>query len=243
MALEGDRYRVGRRQVGGGWSFVLLRTDPAIVLSRRLGLAITLMLGILVLTYYAVIRRELAGEAQLLEQQQVMVELTDALEIEATTDHLTGASNRARFSEILAAEMERASRYKTPLCIVMFDIDYFKQINDAHGHHAGDDVLVNLSALVEGNIRANDRLARWGGEEFMILAPNSDLDDGIDLAGKTRKAIEQNNFGAAGRVTCSFGVAEYRPGDTEESITNRADAALYRAKSLGRNRVEREADA
>ncbi|MDP2811097.1 MAG: diguanylate cyclase [Rhodocyclaceae bacterium] len=243
MTLEGSNYLVGRKSVGDGWSFLVMRTDPALVMVRLFGMIITGMLSLMALVYYAVIQREFGSQASLLEQHHALEKLSAALEIQATTDSLTGTFNRARFSAMLAAEMERARRYGAPFGIVMVDIDHFKQINDTHGHLAGDEVLVSLSGLVGGNVRATDRLARWGGEEFMILAPNSTIGGAVDLAEKTRLAIENHDFGAAGRVTCSFGVAQYRPDDTEESITGRADDALYRAKSLGRNRVERETGA
>ncbi len=164
----------------------------------------------------------------------------EELERQATTDTLTGIYNRLKFSEVLSAEIGRAERYGAPLSLVMLDIDHFKEVNDAYGHQAGDSVLRELARLISANIRNYDSFARWGGEEFMLLAPNDSLENAAALAGKLRAIVQESAFEGAGRVTCSFGVAAYRAGDTLESFTGRADEALYKAKSGGRNRVEAE---
>jgi len=156
----------------------------------------------------------------------------------AARDQLTGAFNRRSFDELLPREMARARRYKTPLALVMFDIDHFKKVNDTHGHPAGDDLLFALTTFVGANVRDSDILARWGGEEFMLIAPNADAEAGRRLAEKLRALIEHGDFGAIGRVTCSFGVTQLEPDDTPESFVARADESLYRAKQGGRNRVE-----
>jgi diguanylate cyclase (GGDEF)-like protein/PAS domain S-box-containing protein len=159
------------------------------------------------------------------------------LELLATTDPLTGASNRRRFEEVLHGEIARSSRYGVPLSLVIFDVDHFKRINDSHGHPVGDEVLVRLAGLIAGNIRETDVLARLGGEEFAVLAANCDADCARQLAEKLRRLIEAQAFPGAGAVTCSFGVAGYRAGDGEDALVRRADEALYRAKGEGRNRV------
>ena len=161
----------------------------------------------------------------------------DRLKEMASTDPLTGAYNRRRFSEVMQTELARAKRYGTPLTLVIFDIDHFKRINDTFGHSAGDQVLFKLALLVSGNIRDTDIFARWGGEEFVILATHCDTNCPSSLAEKIRKLIEEYLFDEVGRVTCSFGVTEYRAGDDQESIVKRADGNLYRAKEAGRNRV------
>ncbi|MDP1681934.1 MAG: diguanylate cyclase [Burkholderiales bacterium] len=160
-----------------------------------------------------------------------------ALEDIATHDRLTGAWNRRQFDELLAREMNRARRYKSPLSLIMFDIDHFKKVNDTWGHQAGDDLLAVLSVYVSANIRDIDMLARWGGEEFMVIAPDTGSEAARLLAEKLRALIENGNFGEAGRITCSFGVTQFQPDDTAESFTSRADAAMYAAKESGRNRV------
>lgn len=162
----------------------------------------------------------------------------EKLRLQATTDALTGIANRRQFDVVLEAEMSRAMRHHLPLAVMIVDIDYFKQINDAFGHQVGDDVLVELTRLVSGNIRAHDFFARWGGEEFVILSPNCDAENMRLLAEKLRVAVEMHAFPDISRVTCSFGLTDYRIGDSAENFIGRADAGLYRAKESGRNRVE-----
>jgi diguanylate cyclase (GGDEF)-like protein len=121
---------------------------------------------------------------------------------------------------------------------VLYDVDRFKSINDTYGHQLGDNVLIELSKLVAGNIRSIDVLARWGGEEFAIMFPGSDGEMASQAAEKLRAAIEQIAIDGIETVTCSFGIAEYADSDTALSLIARADRALYRAKVNGRNRVE-----
>ncbi len=158
----------------------------------------------------------------------------------ATTDPLTGIYNRRRFNEVMHAELARAKRYATPLSLIIFDIDHFKQINDQFGHPIGDQVLIQLSALVSNTLREADVLARWGGEEFTILAPNCDLQCGRRFAEKLRMLIETYKFTDVSKVTCSFGITDYRENDDQSSLVKRADHSLYKAKQMGRNRVEVE---
>lgn len=155
----------------------------------------------------------------------------------ASTDHLTGAMNRMRFQEHLSEEMKRADRYGTPLSVAMFDIDDFKSINDRLGHDAGDRVLTELVKLVEANIREHDRLARWGGEEFMLLAPGCGPEEMAGLGEKLRALIESGRPGGVGLVTCSFGVTDLAPGDSGADFLRRVDEALYLAKRRGKNSV------
>lgn len=157
---------------------------------------------------------------------------------QATTDSLTGIANRRKFYSVLSAEMGRAERYHLSLAVMMLDIDHFKEINDTLGHQVGDDVLAELAKLISGMIREQDVFARWGGEEFAILAPSRDAEGMRQFAEKLRGAVEAHFFPGVGRVTCSFGLAEYQPHEAIESFFRRIDAALYRAKGNGRNRVE-----
>lgn len=156
----------------------------------------------------------------------------------ATTDSLTGIANRREFTSILTAEMARAKRYGVPMSLVMYDLDYFKRVNDTYGHDVGDYVLQAVTAQVKGNIRANDVVARWGGEEFMVLMPQSDLPSAVNAADKLRLAIAGYQFEKVGQLTVSFGVAAFEPQDDMNSLLKRVDDALYRAKEQGRNRVE-----
>lgn len=156
----------------------------------------------------------------------------------ATTDSLTGIANRRQFSTILSGEVDRAKRYGTPMSVVMYDIDYFKRVNDTYGHDVGDLVLQALTGLVKENIRTNDVLARWGGEEFMVLMPQSDIQAARDASEKLRLAIAAHHFDQCDKLTVSFGVASFERQDDLNSLLKRVDDALYRAKAQGRNRVE-----
>ena len=165
--------------------------------------------------------------------------LNDLLTHQAMTDPLTGIANRLKFSEALHAEIHRARRYGDPLSLIMFDIDYFKKINDTYGHQAGDLVLREITALVAKNTRIHDLFARWGGEEFLIMVTNNTRDNAGLFAEKLRSMIGSYDFSGVGRVTCSFGVAQLTGDENEDQLAERADHALYRAKAAGRNRVER----
>lgn len=156
----------------------------------------------------------------------------------ATTDTLTGAFNRRRFNEVFTSELARAKRYGTPFGLIILDIDHFKHINDTYGHQAGDRVLVQLSSIISNNLRNTDVFARWGGEEFVILTLNCAVVCPRQLSEKLRLLVEKHDFSEAGKVTCSFGVTEFREGDNQEAMVKRADTCLYRAKESGRNRVE-----
>ena len=158
----------------------------------------------------------------------------------ATTDKLTGAHNRRKFDEILSLEMSRARRIDQPLSMIIFDVDHFKRINDTFGHQAGDEVLKMLVGTVREKLRVLDVLARWGGEEFIVLTTSTDLEGAIILAERVRAVVEEQCFSFAVHITISLGVAEYKQDDTADSFIQRADSALYRAKRNGRNRVEAE---
>ncbi|MEW6765084.1 MAG: diguanylate cyclase [Pseudomonadota bacterium] len=171
---------------------------------------------------------------ELNRQLQVQIEeVTRASE----TDPLTGIANRAKFNMVLQREYDRARRYGTPLSLVLLDIDHFKQINDTQGHLSGDEVLRELTRLIRHNLRSSDHFARWGGEEFVILSPES-APLALELAEKLRKLIAEHHFEPVGSVTCSFGVTQCNDNDTLDLCLTRADEALYRAKAHGRNRVE-----
>lgn len=172
--------------------------------------------------------------------QESLRTINALLERQASTDALTGIYNRLKFTKLLAQEISRARRYKSAMAIIMFDIDKFKEINDIFGHQAGDSVLVDMARVVNSTIRATDVFARWGGEEFMVIAPGCTVDQGVQFAGVLRLRVAQTTFAISRPVTASFGVAAFRPDDTEISLTNRADQALYQAKEQGRNRVEVE---
>jgi len=156
----------------------------------------------------------------------------------ATTDSLTDTWNRYRIEQELEKEVAIARRYARPCVVLLFDIDNFKRFNDVHGHEAGDRVLKIIAQEASACLRDSDNLGRWGGEEFIVLAANSTLDDGVQLAERLRAHVEALDFGELGGVTISVGVAEWRKGDTRKALVARADEAMYRAKNSGRNCVK-----
>lgn len=159
------------------------------------------------------------------------------LEKIATTDMLTGAYNRHFLVDQVTGEIAEARRYGQKIGLLMLDIDHFKHINDQFGHVAGDQVLKDLVTRIQGQLREADTLARWGGEEFLVLLPHCTLDDTLGLAEKLRKSIADNAFSEVGSVQISIGVSEYHPRETFIEWLNRTDRAMYRAKSEGRNTV------
>ncbi|MDP2227663.1 MAG: diguanylate cyclase [Moraxellaceae bacterium] len=160
----------------------------------------------------------------------------DRLERLASHDSLTGSLNRQAFELVFSSFMREASRSKTPLSAVLFDVDHFKLINDRHGHLAGDDVLRKLAELVRTSLRQSDVVARWGGEEFMILLTDCSEEKAMALAETLRTVIANHEFGDD-RVTVSMGVSAYRDGEDETVFFSRLDKAMYAAKAGGRNQV------
>lgn len=160
------------------------------------------------------------------------------LQIRAKLDALTGAMNKGSFNEIIGYKIIEAKHFKSPLSIIIFDVDHFKKINDTYGHPVGDKVLAELATVIRKNIRKSEIFVRWGGEEFIILLQNTSLYNATMVAEKLRKAVENHNFPHVKNITCSFGVTSLKENDTIESFIKRADQALYNAKENGRNRVE-----
>jgi diguanylate cyclase (GGDEF)-like protein/PAS domain S-box-containing protein len=186
-------------------------------------------------------RVELDGEAYMAgvgidisERRALEAELTR----QATTDPLTAIPNRLHFEHHLEREIAQSERHDRPLSLIMVDLDHFKEVNDRNGHEVGDTVLQQAVAVVRPLLRGGDLVARWGGEEFMVLAAETDRAGATDLAERLRAALEAHPFpGDGGGLTASFGVAQYAPGETQGALLRRVDAALYRAKQGGRNRV------
>ena len=154
----------------------------------------------------------------------------------AVTDTLTGVWNRRHGTELLAADLS-ARRPGQALSLLMLDIDHFKTINDTFGHQAGDHVLIEIASRLRRSLRGSDMVARWGGEEFVVLLRDCALPDALRLAEDIRAAIAELPFGAMGSLTVSVGVAEARAGEDLTTWLERADQALYRAKRSGRNEV------
>jgi diguanylate cyclase (GGDEF)-like protein/hemerythrin-like metal-binding protein len=162
----------------------------------------------------------------------------EELEQQAIHDKLTGVFNRQSLDSTLKAEMDRQNRYRNALSLIMLDVDLFKSINDNFGHDEGDRILVEIANRVYSSIRECDLLFRWGGEEFLILAPNTDKAGAAKIAEKLREEISGEQIGPVGTVTASFGVAERTAGETRDDWFSHVDKAMYAAKQNGRNRVE-----
>lgn len=153
------------------------------------------------------------------------------------TDHLTGLPNRTLLDTLLTREVYRMERSGVPFCVSMLDIDHFKAINDKFGHPRGDRVLIEMARAFHGLARRSDVIGRWGGEEFLLILPDTDLANGFAACERIRQRIERRRFaGSIGNVTVSAGVAQAIPGETADALIWRVDAALYRAKNTGRNR-------
>jgi len=176
------------------------------------------------------------------ENTQLQAE-RERLAVEASTDALTGLSNRRHLEEYLGEQFRISTRYGTPLSVLMIDIDHFKGVNDEHGHGVGDQVLREVALTLRETMREADLCARYGGEEFVVVAPATPADGAVDVAERIRAAIERRiMFASAGqtlRVTVSVGVSSYRPGDQPSAdwLVKEADMALYEAKRAGRNVV------
>lgn len=160
----------------------------------------------------------------------------------ASTDPLTGLYNRYKFSELYLALYKDMLEIKADVSLIILDIDYFKKINDTHGHNIGDTVLIQVSKVLLKNLRDVDIVCRWGGEEFVLLLPKTNLNNAIMIAEKQRVIIQELHIESVGGVTASFGVAKVMESDDLKSVVDRADEALYLAKKLGRNCTKSQND-
>jgi diguanylate cyclase (GGDEF)-like protein len=188
---------------------------------------------------YSLLRTK-ALQDELRQKNRQLEELLHKVNYMAITDALTGLYNRRHFHDVLISEYERARRYKTPFSIVMLDIDHFKRINDTFGHSVGDSVLKEVAEILKRNIREIDTASRYGGEEFMVILPNTRKDHALIVAERTRMMIAQHSFRRLDRnITMSIGISGMpdEKAESDEKLLRCADFALYRAKDLGRNRT------
>ena len=192
---------------------------------------------VLVISFFwnLILRKE--NRARLIAEEKLKNQ-NEQLEILAVTDRLTGLFNRIKLDQSLQNEIKRFERYGHILSVIIMDIDYFKKINDTYGHQTGDEVLRKVSATLTANLRQVDIVGRWGGEEFLIICPETSLQYTIKIAEKLRDKINYSSFDQNIKVTASFGVSEIAENESDSDIIQKADAALYKAKENGRNRVE-----
>jgi len=176
-------------------------------------------------------------ESELLEINELLDTRSKTLEIQAKIDPLTGAFNRLGIEEAISLGLQDWHKYRKPLSLIMIDIDHFKQVNDLYGHDIGDLVLSNLSNIVQQHIRTQDLLARWGGEEFVLVCRNTDIESARALADKLRELIAKQTLPNKISITASFGVATLKTQENVEQLFKAADNALYKAKAAGRNTV------
>ncbi len=155
----------------------------------------------------------------------------------ATIDSLTGLFNRKHIDYMLQKEVEEAKRYSNPLSVIFCDIDHFKDINDRYGHKVGDMVLEHLARIMKQHIRISDIIGRWGGEEFLIILPNTPLNEALTVAKKLQEEIRKYRFPKVGKITCSFGITEFKHNDSIYRLMIRVDQALYDAKRGGRDLI------
>ena len=186
------------------------------------------------------VRRELEEAKRTIKVKEIELKAVLAQADEVShTDALTYLPNRRQIMNNLQKEVHRAERYKIPLSISMMDIDHFKNINDTFGHTVGDQVLLQLANMLRDGIRESDMVGRYGGEEFLIVLPNTELKMAAELAARLCKTIREKDIEIVGKahITVSIGVAEYKHGEeTWQKLLSRADIALYAAKNAGRDR-------
>lgn len=155
----------------------------------------------------------------------------------ATTDKLTGIYNRRRVDEFLQIQIELTKRHSQNLSIIIIDIDFFKSVNDTYGHQVGDSVLIKTVQIISNNLRKSDIFGRYGGEEFIVICPQTNQEEAFVLAQKLGSAIENHEFETVGKKTISMGIAQLEDNDDEKTLFEKADKALYKAKNSGRNRA------
>ncbi|HZJ83044.1 MAG TPA: GGDEF domain-containing protein, partial [Clostridia bacterium] len=164
----------------------------------------------------------------------------DSLEVSNIYDPLTKVFNRRYFEEYIESKIVRVRKSRGVFSLIMLDIDYFKNVNDTYGHGVGDYVLETLAQVVKENIRKSDNLFRIGGEEFMIVLPDTTSEIAMKLAERVRKSVEEYSFNYVDKITISLGITQFKGDDEPETMMRKVDRALYRAKNNGRNRVEVE---
>ncbi|WP_448551556.1 transporter substrate-binding domain-containing diguanylate cyclase [Thalassotalea montiporae] len=203
-----------------------------------IGALLVMMMG---LRYYYSLQQKhaLAQKNQALERlHQALEKKNTQLEALAVTDHLTKLHNRSYLSDKIAECINRKKRYQSECCLIMCDVDNFKAFNDNFGHQVGDEVLVVLANTIRGCARETDFTARWGGEEFVIICPETNLNDGLSLANRIRQQLTIESVKLPCPVTCSIGIAQLGSFDTQESWFASADQALYLAKEAGKDKIE-----
>ena len=248
MILFFGTFGLTMAEVIGIGVYALLAFASAIGVSSRfnanasgyLDIAYALMVLIVLSGCIALNLRIQRIRAKLQQQREALAQALEVNRELATRDELTGLINRRAMLDLMALEHSRSLRSGRPLLLAQLDIDHFKPINDQHGHATGDRALQAFAGTVRASVRDTDVLARWGGEEFVLMLTDTSADHALELLERIRQAVQALEIAhSAGslQLTVSIGLAQHLPGDTVEHTLERADQALYRAKALGRNRV------
>ena len=194
------------------------------------------VMGVIILFFFYRYRVTLKYNGQLLQINQELEKLNFQLEELSQTDQLTGLANRRHLDTSLNMEVSRALRYELSFCLILLDVDHFKRVNDSYGHPEGDRVLKEMADILLMNSRKNDTVGRWGGEEFLIILPETDLDHALQVAHKMQEKIRRHDFALAHSVTASFGVSAFdKENDDLAKFLSRVDGFLYEAKEAGRD--------
>ncbi len=193
-------------------------------------LLLLIIIGISNMLNYKIRWNSFVKENKINEMNRKLTELSEI-------DVLTGIYNRRRILEEINELISRAKRYDFDFCVAMIDLDHFKKVNDKYGHNVGDDILRQFSSVVKNNLRESDVLGRWGGEEFIILIPNTDKDGAYKLIDRIRERIAHYTFDTVGKITFSAGISDFQSEYTDDNIIGNADFALYLSKQMGRNKV------
>ncbi len=223
------------RMLGGQGFPVLLEIAPALELT---GAIVWVVMGGLALRLLPFARR-VPSRFSLNEVRQAYAKRMSSLVDRAARDALTGAFNREKLNSLLEEQIACAS-HGTSLSVLMLDIDDFKAVNDSHGHLTGDEVLVGVVKAINGAVRGPDLVARFGGEEFVVVLPQANAEQALQVAQRVLRQVERMRIRRDGgdvSVTCSIGVAEFFPTETPQTLLSRADDALYASKAAGKNRV------
>jgi len=216
-----------KEKIYGKWIYV--KFQEGFSLNQIIHWAIGLIIVIFFIFIYWIkrLKKEIKKRHQL-EEELKKISFYDAL---------TCVYNRHKIDISLKNQIELSKNYKSPLSIIFFDVDNFKKINDTFGHKVGDEVLVKLSNIIKNNIRQTDIFGRWGGEEFIIILPNTNVTVAHNIANKLKTIIQNSQFPVINNLTCSFGVTELKESDSINTFVIRADTYLYEAKKRGKNQV------
>jgi len=198
------------------------------------------LLFVILMALFFGIYRELSQKKFKRDMNELLAEVEEKnamLKRLSTTDKLTGLNNRIKIDEVLNSNLHMFERYENVFSVILIDIDHFKRVNDTYGHPVGDEVLRQFAKILKKSARITDTVGRWGGEEFMIIASETDSFGATKFATIIKNIVSEHDFPKVGRVTASFGLSQISVGDSIEDLVNRADLALYSAKESGRNRV------